>query len=112
MSERVKRNIDFLTVLAKCNKKQRKALLEHCDKDLILTLSEIAINVLKGIVNLTSAQKAKLRRYRKQLRALADRQLPLKHKKRHLLQSGGSLLLTLLPPVISALQAVFSSKAA
>jgi len=60
MSDRVKRNIDFLTVLAKCNKKQRKALLEHCDKDLVLTLSEIAINVLKGIVNLTPANNSEL----------------------------------------------------
>lgn len=110
MSDRVKRNIDFLTVLTKCNKKQRKALLEHCDKDLILTISEITINVLKGIVNLTPAQKTKLRRFRKQLRALADRQVPLKRKKSHILQSGGSLLLTLLPPVLSLLREVFKQK--
>lgn len=109
MSDRVRRNIDFLTVLTKCNKKQRKALLEHCDKELILTISEIAINVLKGVVQLTPAQTAKLRRFRKQLRALADRQVPLKHKKSHIVQSGGSLLLTLLPPVLSVLKEVFSS---
>lgn len=110
MSDRVRRNIDFLTVLTKCNKKQRTALLEHCDKELILTLSEVAINVLKGIVHLTPAQKSKLRRFKKQLRTLADRQVSLKHKKRHLVQSGGSLLLSLLPPAISLLQNLFFSK--
>jgi hypothetical protein len=110
MSERVRRNIDFLSVLAKCNKKQRKALIEHCDSDLIVTLSEIAINVLKGVVKLSPAQKAKLHRFKKHLRSLATRQTPIKHKKRFLVQSGGSLLLTLLPPVISFLQQAFSKK--
>lgn len=110
MSERVRRNLDFLTVLTKCNKKQRKSLLEHCDKDLLLTLSEIAINVLKGIVKLSPAQKARLRRFRKQLRTLANRQVSLKHKKRYMVQTGGSLLLSLLPPVISVLKELFSQK--
>jgi len=108
MSERVRRNMDFLTVLAKCNKKQRKALLEHCDKDLILTICELAINVLKGVVKLSPSQKSKLRRFREQLRRLADRQVPFKHKKRYIVQSGGSILLTLLPPAISALTELFS----
>lgn len=110
MSDRVKRNLDFLTVLAKCNKKQRKALLAHCDKDLVLTISEIAINVLKGIVKLSSSQKARLRRFRKQLRTLADRKVSLKHKKRYMVQTGGSLLLSLLPPVISLLKELVSRK--
>ena len=110
MSERVRRNIDFLTVLTKCNKKQRKALLEHCDKELILTISEIAINVLKGIVKLSSSQKARLHRFKKQLRTLADRQVSLKHKKRYIVQTGGSLLLALLPPVISVLKELFFKK--
>lgn len=108
MSDRVRRNIHFLHVLAKCSKQQRKALFEHCDKDLILTKSEIAINVLKGIVKLSSAQKAKLHRFKKHLRNLAERQIPIRHKKRYLVQTGGSLLLALLPPVISFLQQAFS----
>ena len=111
MSDRVRRNIDFLNVLAKCNKKQRQAILEHCDKDLILALSEIAINVLKGIVKLTPAQKAKLNRFKKHLRKLAERQVPIKHKKRFLVEKGGSLLLSLLPPVLSFLgETIFKKK--
>ena len=111
MSERIRRNIDFLSVLAKCNKKQRKALIEHCDKDLILALSEIAINVLKGIVKLTPAQRAKLNRFKKHLRKLAERQVSVRHKKRFLVQKGGSLLLSLLPPVLSFLgETIFKKK--
>ena len=110
MSERVKRNMDFLTVLTKCNKKQRQALLEHSDKDLIITICELAMNVLKGIVNLTSAQKQRLQRFRKQLRTLADRQVPLRHKKKFIVQRGGSLLLSLLPPVLTALTTLFQSR--
>ena len=110
MSDRMKRNMDFLTVLARCNKKQRQAILEHCDKDLILVICELAINTLKGVVKLTPSQKARLRRFRKQLRTLADRQVPLKHKKHSIVQSGGSILLSLLPPAISLLTSLFSSK--
>ena len=111
MSDRVRRNIDFLNVLAKCNKKQRQAILEHCDKDWILALSEIAINVLKGIVKLTPAQKAKLNRFKKHLRKLAERQVPIKHKKHFLVQKGGSLLLSLLPPVLPFLgETIFKKK--
>ena len=110
MSDRVARNIDFLTVLTKCNTKQRKALLEHCDKDLILTICELAINVLKGVVKLSPSQKARLRRFRKHLRTLADRQVLFKHKKRYIVQSGGSFLLALIPPVISVLKELFSQK--
>jgi hypothetical protein len=108
MLDRLRRNINFLNVLAKCSKKQRQALIEHCDKDLIITLSEIAINVLKGIVKLSPAQKAKLHRFKKHLRNLAERKVSIKHKKRYLVQTGGSLLLALLPPVISFLQQAFT----
>ena len=110
MSERVHRNLDYLSVLAKCNKKQRKALLEYCDKDLILTICELAVNVLKGVVKLTPAQKTRMHRFRKQLRTLADKSVPFKHKKQFIVQRGGSLLLSLLPPVISMLASLFSSK--
>ena len=111
MSHRLRQNIDFLSVLAKCNKKQRTALLEHCDKELILTLSEIAVNVLKGVVKLTPSQKAKLNRFKKHLRTLAERQVAIKHKRDFLVQKGGSLLLSLLPPVLSFLgETIFKKK--
>ena len=89
MSDRIRQNIDFLSVLAKCNKKQRTALLEHCDIELILTLSEIAVNVLKGVVKLTPSQKAKLNRFKKHLRTLSERQVAIKHKIDFLVQKGG-----------------------
>ena len=110
-SDRLRQNIDFLSVLAKCNKKQRIALLEHCDKELILTLSEIAVNVLKGVVKLTPSQRAKLNRFKKHLRTLATRQVSIKHKRDFLVQKGGSLLLSLLPPVLTFLgETIFRKK--
>ena len=103
MSQRIKHNLDLLRVLAKSNRKQRKAILETCHVDLIKCLAEISLNFLRGIIPINELQKKKLRRYRRLLHALADKNVSLKIKKEHLNQSGGNLLALLLPPVLSTL---------
>ena len=103
MSQRMKHNLDLLRVLAKSNKRQRKAILETCHVDLIKCLAEISLNFLRGIVPVDKTQKKKLKRYRRLLHALADTKVSLQSKKEQLNQRGGNLLTLLLPPVLSTL---------
>ena len=74
--------------------------------ELVKLLSECALNILKGTVVLKKAQKERLRRHRKNLRALAKTSTSLK-KKKEIIQKGGFLpgllagiIPTLLPAVV------------
>ena len=98
MSNRLQDNLDFLRVLAKCNKKQRQALLEHGNNELLKCICELSLNVLNGAFPLTEDELKRLRRFKLLLRTLIDKKIPLKQKKKHLIQRGGNLLSYLLPP--------------
>ena len=65
-----------------------KLVLKNASPDLIKSLSEICLNVLKGNVPLTAAQKSKLSRFKHDLRKLAQKNISLK-KKKTILQKGG-----------------------
>lgn len=96
---RLKRNIDYLSVLNKAKKSQRDGIIRQADKDLILCLCECAQNVLEGIVPLTDTNFKKLKRHQSKLRTLAAHPANIKHKK-EILQQGGFLPL-LLAPILS-----------
>ena len=53
------------------NAKLRKAILEHADPELIHALCECAHNILRGNVQMTSREKARLRKYKTRLRLIA-----------------------------------------
>ena len=81
MSQRVRNNIEALCFLSACNKKQQRAVIQNGGGDLIDSVSECVLNVLKGHIHLTPTQKKKLSSYKKDLRMLTDKKLNLKHKK-------------------------------
>ncbi len=105
MSARVRRHAAVLKVLAQAKPPLCKAMIRGVGKDVVHCLGECAHNVLKGNVPLTSAQKTKLTRHKKGLRALTKKQTSEK-KKRQILQTGGflpALLAPLLAPLIAPL---------
>lgn len=105
MSARVRKQADVLKVLAKGKPALCKAIVKGADQDLLRCLCECSHNILKGNVPLTSAQKAKLTRYKKELRAVAKKSTSQK-KKKQVLQKGGflpALLAPLLAPIIAPL---------
>lgn len=108
MSRRLRNNADFLRVLAKASPKLRRAILSCCHSELIKAICEVTLNVLRGVVPVNQQQKEKLKRYKKVLRALADRKVSLKKKREHLNQTGGNFLPVLLPPVLSALASLLT----
>ena len=89
MSECVKRHVLCLQMLArKKNAKLKKAIIASADINLICSIAECAYNFLKGNVRLTPMQKAKLQRYRKQLRTLANKGAGLAYQ-RAIIPTGG-----------------------
>lgn len=105
MSARVRKHADMLKVLAKAKPATCKAIMKTADKDLVHCLCECAHNILKGNVRLSSAQKAKLSRYKQDLRSISNKTTSQK-RKQQVLQKGGflpALLAPLLAPVIAPL---------
>ena len=103
MAPRVKAQQALLHVLHGANPSLRKAILRESDKSLIYTICEICENLLIGNINLNEEQRQKLKRYRRQLRRLAERGEGWGNKKEVLVQRGGALLPLLLSVVASIL---------
>ena len=89
-------------VLKNAKPKLRKALLSNCNKELINTISECVLNVLKGNLKLTDRQKRRLQKFSGQLRSVVGRSVPLAVKKK-LINQRGRFLVPLLPAILSTL---------
>jgi len=104
MSERMRKYLPTLKRINRLGEGAKKKLIKNCDKKLIDCFAECSKNVLKGHIPLKSTQLRKLRREKKNLRALALKKTSLK-KKRTILQRGG-FLGALLPPVLTVLSSL------
>lgn len=105
MSKRVKRNLPVLKALVALKPKDRRAFLCQASEDLILTLSEISLNVLKGNIPLTKKQYTKLSKQKKFIKLFANHKTGVKHKRKVVSQTGGFLLplLSIAVPFLSSL---------
>ncbi len=88
----------------------RRAILRESDKALIYTICEICENLLMGNISLTEEERQRLRRYRKDLRRLAERGEGWEEKKDVLVQRGGAFLPLLLSVVASILPSLTTRK--
>ena len=104
MSQRLRKNSDFLKVLARASPKQCRGIIDGANSDLIYTMCECASNCLKGNVPLSPSQKRKLAIHKHSLRSLVSKSTSLK-KKRKILQKGG-FLGVLLKPIIQTLGSI------
>lgn len=100
MAERLKRNLDFIKVLANAKPRQRKAIVHTADKDLILCLCEIILNLLTGNVKVPDKIIDQLRKHKDCLRTLAEQRTSLKTR-RDILEQKGGFLPILLTPILS-----------
>jgi len=89
---RIKSNFNKLHTLKDEDPKLRKAIISNCDKDLVNCVSECALNLLHGNVKLSACARRKLRKYRRQLRTVVDRSVPLARKKKLIIQRGRFLV--------------------
>lgn len=96
--------VEHLKLLGKC--KTKGALLRKCPNSIIKSVCECALNLLKGNVPLTKRQKNKLSPYKRTLRKLGDKKVPLFKKRRLLVQKGEGFLSVLIPAAISVLSSL------
>ena len=102
---RVKQHVDLLKYLTQLTPRQQKMIITGLDRGGIETFAEIALNLLKGSINLSPAQIDKLRKYEESIYQLSLRSTSVAKKKRVLRQRGGflSTLVGLIPAIISGI---------
>ena len=103
MSAVVKRALPLLKVLADAKPKLKKAIIKHAPTDLVTAISEIVLNLIKGVIKLTADQKRRLSRYMKDLFALAKKKVSQAKKRKILVQKGGGIVSVLVPLALSVL---------
>ena len=91
----------FLKGLTHLSNKRRKKMIQESPKEGIDCVGECCINLIKGNVRLTNAQKNQLRARKQDIRLLSSKQVPLDTKKKIINQKGGALLGLLLKPLIA-----------
>ena len=102
---RFKDNAPFFTFLATLPAHRQKSLIKGADKEILLALSEIALNLMRRKVSFTEQEKKKLRPYEKQIYDLSLRKHNLT-KRKAIVQKGGflgALLGTVLPVLVSSI---------
>jgi len=101
MSSRIRKYLPVLKRISKLGDEAKWNYIRKLDKGFLDCISECANNVSKGNVPFNDRQKKKLRRDRKDLRALSVKKSAL-GKKRRILQKSG-FLTVLLPPRLGVL---------
>ena len=77
-------------------------MIQESPKEVIDCVGECGINLIKGNVRLTNAQKNQLRARKQHIRLLSSKQVPLDTTKKKIInQKGGALLGLLLKPLIA-----------
>ena len=80
--KRIKSSFYKLHALKEAKPKLRIAIISNCDKELIHTINECGLNVLRGNVNLTDCQKKRLRKFKGSSRTVIDKRVPLWRKRK------------------------------
>lgn len=89
--KRLRDHKHMLHVLKNCDSKIRKLILKHAHPELIKTLCEICMNVLRGNAKISTKCKQKLKNYKNPLRKIVSCRVGLNSKKKILVQQGGFL---------------------
>ena len=91
---------DLLRVLSHCQPKIRNAILKNCENDLIYIICDCVYNVVKrNVPGLTQEKVNKLAHHKTSLIIKLTQKLPIKEKRKVLVQKGGGFLPFLLPLV-------------
>jgi hypothetical protein len=108
MADKLQKYKHHMHVICRSPVNTRKAILSECPAEFVQCIGECALNVLQGNVQTDGASRKKLRQYKAHLRELADKRVSIDKKRKRLVQSGGGILLALLPAIISAIAGLAS----
>ena len=78
---------EILLMISKAKPSAAKKLLNAAPSSLVKVIAEIALNALNGIIPLTARKLGKLKKYKNNLRAVAN--APSDESRRKVLQRGG-----------------------
>lgn len=95
MNRAVRSHLSFLNFLRTATNVQRKAILQTASREEIDAVSEIVVNILKGVINLSLREKTTLRKYRSALHQIANSSASLKSRKKFLVKINKVLPLAL-----------------
>ena len=105
----VKKCQKTLVLLANSKPKVARKIIKSAGGNVLKAISEICLNMLNGVINLSSNQKKKLKKHRAVMRKLTEKNTLTTRRK--LLQKGnfiGSLLSIGLPLLIKGISALVS----
>ncbi len=100
-----KRTMKYLTVVP--GQEVLKQVLQHAPDSVVKSISDVALNAIKGPVDLTPAQRKLFARYRTPIGKLAQRGLGIKQKRKLLLQKGG---FAWIPALIGGIAGILGGK--
>lgn len=100
---RLAKHGDVLSVLSKASPPMRKQMIQSASKEVIDTVCECCLNVLKGTIPLSPHQKKCLGKHRHLLRQMVQKKIPVRQKKKMLVQRGGFVLPMLLGPLLKGI---------
>ena len=109
--ERMRRNAPQIERLYRATPAARRVILKNASTDLMNALCEIALNVLKGTIPLSTKQYAQLRKKKSNVRLIADKRINITKKKKKLVnQKGNGFLIPLLAAAVPFLTNLFSRR--
>ena len=110
MSQRVARHLSLLNTLKNSRGARRKKIIKDASGDFVLTLCELAYNVLKGKIPLNARQYSRIRRHKKCLRSVARKKGVNGRKRRRLLCQQGGFLPALLGVALPFITSLLSNR--
>ena len=94
--------LDLLRSIYRSNPVKLEYIIQHLDPEVIKSIAEIALNILKGVVKLNPQRFKSLKRLRGYIKDLAKRSISLS-KKRSILANHPELVSQLLGALFSRL---------
>ena len=105
-SKRVTDHFGVLEYLKSLNNKDQKSFIQGASPELLKTISEICLNLIKGSIEISKEDINKLRKYKKQILTLSEKKHSIKTRKKLCSQRGGflpTLIGLTLPGIITAI---------
>ena len=106
--KRVLAHIGVLQYLRTLSSRDQKQLVANAPRQLLFTLSEIALNIIARNISLSTAQISKLRKHEKQIVNLSQKKISLVKRKQIL--KGGSFLKNFLDTTLPSLILTLTKK--
>lgn len=98
----IKDNMVFLQAVAHLPTKQAKTLLRSADRSQILSIAEIAKNILAKVIKLPDVYKSMLKAHRRLIRDLADQESTYRQRE-HIIKSKPEVIAQLVHSVLKRL---------